>query len=545
MDTPLVDHPHESFAGHHLTRRQALLGAAAGALAAVPAAVAARQGDATPAATPIPAAALTDDLLRSFTADVEAALVTFKVPGASVALVQKDQIVFARGFGVRDLASRAPVTEHTRFRIASNTKSMTSLLVAQFVDDGVLGWDDRVVDVWPAFRAPTPELTQGLRVRDLLGNGTGLAESTTVEFFMMAGGDSALDLLRAVADQAVIAPPNTAYAYNNTLFCVAGYLGPLVQRTAPDALVPRYAALVEQQIFAPIGMADAAIADDPRPLGDDYAVGSTRDLFGRPSAAPFVAIDGVAPAGAGLASATDMARYLVTQMNGGVAPDGTRIVSAANLAETHRPGIAVPPDALNALPAVVLPDTTAMHYCLGWFEQVFKDGRRLLWHAGGIDGFASLMGFFPAEQLGFVVLTNLEPGAGGALFNIFVQSSLLGRLFSLNQTLPAFLASVVPVLEQRTADLAVRTRPVDPTALTPYLGLYTQGFRVRLDEAGVLRLEHDIRSLPLLAVPDGTYVVADGPAAVLAKTVTFTTSASGVRTMTIGGFGPVRWLTAD
>jgi hypothetical protein len=231
-------------------------------------------------------------------------------------------------------------------------------------------------------------------------------------------------------------------------------------------------------------------------------------------------------------------------MNRGVTPDGRRIVSAANVARTHQPGIAVPPDALNALPAVLLRDTASTHYCLGWFDQTFKDGRHLLWHAGGIDGFASLMGFFPVEQIGFVLLTNQEPGGGGALFNIAVQSSLLSRLFGLNQDLPAFLASVIPTLQQRTADLAALTRPVDPAAIGPYLGLYSSGFRVRLDDAGVLRLEHDIRSMPLLALPDGTYVVADGPDVVLEKTVTFAPDAKGVPTMTIAGFDPVRWLTA-
>jgi CubicO group peptidase (beta-lactamase class C family) len=222
--------------------------------------------------------------------------------------------------------------------------------------------------------------------------------------------------------------------------------------------------------------ADAAIASDPRPLGADYATGYTRDLFDRLSREPFISIDGGGPAGSGIASTTDMARYLITQMNGGVTPEGRRIVSAANLAETHTPGIAVPPDALNALPEVLLPDTTAMHYCLGWFDQTFNDGRHLLWHAGGIDGFGSLMGFFPQDQLGFVFLTNLEPSLAG-LFNFSIQSSLLSRLFGLNQAIPALLASAVPVLAQRRATAAARTRPVNPGAVTQYLGLYSQGFR--------------------------------------------------------------------
>jgi hypothetical protein len=218
-------------------------------------------------------------------------------------------------------------------------------------------------------------------------------------------------------------------------------------------------------------------------------------------------------------------------------------VSAANLSETHRPGIVVPPDAPNALPSTLLTDTTEMHYCLGWFDQTFRDGRHLLHHGGGIDGFTSLMGFFPEEKIGFAILTNGEPGRGGGLFTFAVQSSLLSRLFGLNQDVPAFLASAVPILEGRTAELAARTRPVDPLAVAKYLGLYSDGFRLRLDDAGVLHLDHDIRSMPLLALEDGGYVVAAGPDVVLAKTVSFTEGPGGLPMMTIQGFNPVRWLT--
>ena len=133
----------------------------------------------------------------------------YQPPGAAVALVQNDRIVFARGFGVRDVQSKAAVTPQTRFRIASNTKSMTALLAATFVDDGVLDWNAPIVDAWPGFVAPTPDLTRSLRLRDLLGMGSGLGESATVEFFMSAGTESAIDQLRSIAHLLVIAPRDT------------------------------------------------------------------------------------------------------------------------------------------------------------------------------------------------------------------------------------------------------------------------------------------------------------------------------------------------
>ena len=94
------------------------------------------------------------------------------------------------------------------------------------------------------------------------------------------------------------------------------------------------------------------------------------------------------------------------------------------------------------------------------------------------------MGFFPQEQLGFAFLTNV--GRGGGLFNLSLQASLLGRLFGLNRELPGFLAGVIPEMEARTAELVARTGPVDPASVTHYLGLYEDGFRLRMDDAGVL-----------------------------------------------------------
>jgi len=357
---------------HSLSRRSALRGIAGGGLATALGLFAsfdqdraAAQSDAaTPVATPGPPAPLSNAMLSACEADVEAALQAFRVPGAAAALVQGDEIVFNRGFGVRDLASGQPVTPRTRFRNGSITKSMTALLLATLVDEGVFSWDDRVVDLWPDFEAPTPELTQSLRLRDLLGMASGIAESTdlslaAVEFLLSAGTVSAMDVLRSVSALPVIAPPNTTFSYNNTLYAAAVYLGLLAQGTAAEMLEETFAAQVQQRVFTPIGMADAAILDDPRPLGDDYAVGYTQDIFGDPSPLPFISLAGIAPAGSGLASATDMARYLITQMHHGVAPDGTRVVSATNIDEMHRPGITLEPTAL--LPSDVPSDTVALN----------------------------------------------------------------------------------------------------------------------------------------------------------------------------------------
>jgi CubicO group peptidase (beta-lactamase class C family) len=524
--------------GSGSSRRRLLRAAAGGALGVAAAGLVSRRQEAQAMQSgPAASTPLSDALLQAFEADIEAALGTFGIVGAAVAIVQGNRIIYRRGFGSRHLQSGAPVTEATRFRVASNTKSMTALLVAKFVDDGVLGWDDRVIDVWPGFRTPERGLTQSMRVRDLMGHASGLGE--TLEFYLADGSYSPTVVLQSIANLPVVSPPGTAYYYNNTLFALAGYLGSLRQGTEPAALDRAYADLMQQRVFDPAGMADAVIADDPRPLGEDYATPYMPYLFGGYSPTPFNAVYGIGPAGSALASVTDMARYLITQLNGGVAPDGTRVVSAANLAVTHRPGIEVLPDVDNGLPSVLLPDTTAMHYCMGWFDQTFKDGRHLLWHAGGVDGFASLMGFFPRDGIGFVILTNVDPSAG-SIFNFSVQSSFLGRLFGLNREIPSVLASAPPVIAEQRAALAAQTRPVDPAAVRPFLGLYSTGFLLELIPP-TLYLRHDIRTMQVLALEGGGYVVENGP--LMGKRIDLSIGVGSAPAMAIDGFPVVTWLT--
>lgn len=154
------------------------------------------------------------------------------------------------------------------------------------------------------------------------------------------------------------------------------------------------------------------------------------------------------------------------------------------------------------------------------------------------------MGFFPVEQVGFVSLTNLEPSAS-ALFNFSIQASLLSRLYGLNTSIPALAESFLPVIAEAKAKQAADTKPIDRSVVEPYLGQYSQGFQLRLDRTDGLRLEHDIRSFPVLALESGGYLTTGGPSAIAPRKVVLATSDNGKRTMTLDGFEPVRWLTAD
>ncbi|MET7989101.1 serine hydrolase domain-containing protein [Streptomyces sp. NPDC005281] len=450
--------------------------------------------------------------------------------GAAVAVVSGDRVLLSMPLGVRDLESRSPVTSSTRFLVASTTKSMTSLLAATYVDRRQLAWDQRVVDAWPGFRAPTDHLTRSLRVRDLLGMATGIDEPPALSG-LHEGDPTAPELLRSLAILPVVAPPDTTYLYNNTVYSVGGYLPLLASGVSSAALTGTFADEMRDRVYGPAGMTGARIADDPRGLVTDFMRGHVPDLSGAARPLAYGPVGSYAPAGGTLASLDDMAAYVRMQLRRGVSVNGRRVVSAGNLAECWKPHIPVPvsPD--------LDPDVTESGYGMGWIHNRFRDGTSLIWHNGGIDGFTSYIGFLPGHDLGLVVLNGMNPTPTGPFFYLYVLNLLLSERFGLNDGVPAKVhAAYLAALEDLRA-LGRRTAPTDPGATAPYLGHYEGGYRLTRDGRD-LNLHLGSRTMPLGVLPDGSYVVTGG--LLVENKVHLTRDVDGTPRIEVVGFETVR-----
>jgi CubicO group peptidase (beta-lactamase class C family) len=438
---------------------------------------------------------------QPFDEAVQSAMQTFGMIGAALAVVTADGVLHSQTFGVRDRDSGAPVTPETVFRVGSATKSMMALLVATFVDDGTLGWDQPVVDVWPAFRAPTEELTRALRVRDLMGMATGLGEPGQVSLHY--DYPSALELVHSVAYLPVRTPPYAEWYYNNVVCAVAGYLPLLHQGVAASELQSAYARLMQERVFGPAGMGAARLGDDPRPFADDYATGYAPDLVAGTAAEPWVPIGSFAPIGGTLASLLDMAAHVRLQLRRGNSASGTRLVSARNLEECWQPHVAVPTGPLDG------PDLASGQYAMGWMDYRYTDGRRLIWHTGFWDGFGTFIGFFPDDNLGLIVLANMSVGVTNFFYR-YVLNELLERQFDLNRGANDTIVAAYQDAAGALSALAGQAHPVDAGAVAPFLGVYEHGDRLACDAVGTLRLRVGGRALRVLAMPDGGYVAASG-----------------------------------
>lgn len=323
--------------------------------------------------------------LDDYAAFVENLAAENDIAGGVVAVVQSDAVLLVHGFGYRNLEEELPVTPETLFHIGSTNKSMTALLVATLVDEGLLDWDTPLVEVWPDFELSDPASTDTVTMRHLLSMTSGLGDEAEDAVDL---DDPASQVFDIAAEADLLGAPGTAYSYSNVATSLAGYIAVIVAQGESDDYYADYAALLTERVLTPSGMDGAVVYHSEALANPNYGlsyvwddneealvVGEPEDFDGDP----------LAPSGVVKASGQDMAAYIRTQLRLGVAPDGTRVVSAENLRQTWQPLLE--------------------NYGLGWQASEIA-GVDVLAHEGLYDHYLSFIGFAPELDLGFVILTN-------------------------------------------------------------------------------------------------------------------------------------------
>jgi CubicO group peptidase (beta-lactamase class C family) len=391
-----------------------------------------------------PAHALDRDRLTALEDFVRTSIGQLGVPGAAVALIDHGAVVFEGGFGVRERGKPQPVDAHTLFMIASNTKGMSTLLLAKLVDQGKLTWDEPVTRVYPSFRLGSPDTTRKVLVRHLVCACTGLPRKDFDWIFDTRPDTPA----SATFDELAATQPTSGFGevfqYNNLMAAAAGYLGGHLVN--PDLeLGAAYDAAMQKEIFDPIGMGDTTFAM-ARALSGDHASPHGDDIDGRPSLANMdfnYMVEPYRPAGGAWSSAHDLIRYVGDELDQGKLPDGRRLVSAQNLLVRRAPGVATGEDA---------------YYGMG-LEGDRTWGVLVIHHGGSMAGFKSDIIFIPDAGVGAVILTNADDG--GYLLRPFMRR-LLELLYDGN---PEAAGDVAAAAARNQAEIAKeRQRLVYPAS---------------------------------------------------------------------------------
>ncbi|RYF62881.1 MAG: class A beta-lactamase-related serine hydrolase, partial [Cytophagaceae bacterium] len=181
--------------------------------------------------------------IQEFDAYVEAARKQWDVPGLSIAVVKNNQVVFKKGYGVRELGKPERVDTQTLFACASTTKAMTVALIGILVDEGKLAWNDPVSRYLPELQLYDPYVTRALTIRDLLIHDTGVGST---DFMTGAMTIPANEMFRRMALVKPSYPFRAGFIYQNTFYSAAGRI---IERIVGKT----WAEAVKERIFIPLG----------------------------------------------------------------------------------------------------------------------------------------------------------------------------------------------------------------------------------------------------------------------------------------------------
>ena len=335
------------------------------------------------------------EVLGEFEEFVPRAMDDFGVPGVSIAVVEGDEIAYLGGFGVTEAGGGEPITPSTQMMIGSTGKTMTSMLVATLVDDGIIEWDTPVVELLPRFALADAELTEQITVRNLLCACIGVPRRD-LEFFFNYEELSAEGIVESLRTFEFFTDIGEAFQYSNQLVATAGYAAAAAVGASYGQLSEGYRAALAQRVLEPIQMSSTTLDFTAVLERGEYALPHQLELRSGEYEPIDVELERlltpVEPAGAHWSTAEDMARYLLTELNRGVAPNGERVVSEENLMVTWEPQV---------------PISATESYGLGWMVGEYK-GLPWIYHGGNTLGFTSEFIFLPGEDLGIAVLANAQ-----------------------------------------------------------------------------------------------------------------------------------------
>lgn len=345
---------------------------------------------------------------------VEKAMKEFRVPGAAVVVVRDDEVIYLKGFGVREKGQPHEVTPDTVFAIASCTKAFTATLIAMLVDEGKLKWDDKVHDHLDYFRLSDELADREVTLRDLLCHRTGMPRHD----LLWGGMDgTSEDIIRRWVKGKPSTSFRSTWEYSNVPFTTAAVIGGRVEKCD-------WATATRKRIFEPLGMTTTSCTNREAQATPDHATPHYLGYDKSITPIQWDNVDSTCGAGSINSSARDLGNWLRFQLAGGKLGN-KRLISEKALRETHTPQMLVKPEGPFAI--YFPPKATRFaSYGLGWFVHDYR-GFNCVSHGGTLTGFRAQCMMIPEKRLGVFVVCNLRP----SLFNEAVAKTVLDHLLGL------------------------------------------------------------------------------------------------------------------
>lgn len=355
-------------------------------------------------------AQVNDKRITALEPQLQQLLTDWKAAGFAVAVVNQHGIIYAKGFGFRDVENKLPVTPNTLFAIGSCTKAFTASLLGILANDKDINIDKPLHTYLPSLQFYNNELTNNVTLRDLMSHRTGLPRHDISWYlFSSASRDSMLQRIQYLEPSE---PLREAWQYNNFMFLVQGAVAEKLTGTSWEQNI-------KTKILMPLGMNRSNFSVADLQSDADASKGYTVKKDSTIKKMDYYNIDAMGPAGSINSSVTEMSHWVQTWINGGKYL-ATQVIPAVYTQQAISSQMVIAP----ALPTKETPHSYFSNYGLAWFLSSYR-GHYRVEHGGNIDGFSASTSFFPTDSIGIIVLTNQNGSALPGIVRNMIADKLL------------------------------------------------------------------------------------------------------------------------
>ena len=387
------------------------------------------------------------------------------LPIVSIALVDDQQVVWSRGFGMVDSAARKLAGPETVYRVGSVSKLFTDVAIMQLVEQGKVDLDAPVTTYVTAFHPHNP-YGRPITLRQLMSHRAGLVREPPIGNYFDSTSPPLAATIASLNGTTLVYPPETHTKYSNAAIAAVGYV---LERMSGKP----FATALSAAVLEPLGMSMSGFEPTPA-LTRNLAPATMWTLDGRTFPAPTFQL-GIAPAGSMYSTVTDLARFVSALFAGGRGSNG-QLLKPETIAQMWTPQFARPGERTG--------------YGIG-FRLGSLDGRRSIGHDGAIYGFATTLQALPDEKLGVVIVTTRD-GANAAVDEI--GEAALRAMLAVRGT----RATGVTVAGSAAAP-PDSTSPVPPTRARLLVGRYAP----RANASREIELAHRGSGLAVMAASGG------------------------------------------
>lgn len=309
-----------------------------------------------------------------------------KIPAIGLGIIKDGQIILAEGFGYRRLSTRQPATANTLFAIGSSTKAFTAFDVALLAEKGLLEWDEPIKNYLPDFQLWDEFATQEMTAADLLSHQSGLPRHDLMWYGSSLSRSELYQRLKYLEPTKSF---RSAWQYQNLMYLTAGILVEKISGATWEDFT-------KKNIFQPLQM-DHSVFSAQQLTPEMESALPYRKVKEEVIEIPHRDIAAIGPAGSIYSNVNDMLKWVKLHLE-----KGKPLLPENQTAQLHKPHKVIEADI-----QANFPEISHRSYGLGWFVYRLRD-KDIVQHGGNIDGFSALVFMAPKENLGMVILTNMN-----------------------------------------------------------------------------------------------------------------------------------------